>query len=99
MAPKSVANEKIKEDFLFLRKIVAEDLESGLFAKRGYPVDMLSKFADDLVREIDIETFREIQKTYATINLLGSPSTKPAINKHKFERTLRMIDKTLMLLA
>ena len=98
-ANESVAKERIKEDLTFLRKLIVEDLKSGLFARRGYPLDMLSKFSDELARELSVEKYRQIQKTYNTINTLGFPSNDQSINKENYEKTVQLIDKTLELLT
>jgi hypothetical protein len=96
---KSIAKERIKEDLIFIRKLVVEDLKKEAFATRGYPVDLLSTFSDELVREIGVEKFRKVQKTYTTINSLGFRSNEQNINKQNYEKAIRLIDKTLELLT
>ena len=95
----SVAKQRIKEDLSYLKQLVTEDLENGSFASRGYPIDLLSTFSEELVRELGIVKFRKIQETYSTINSLGYRSNNQDMNRKKYEDTIKIIEGTLALLV
>ena len=62
-------------------------------------MDIFLSLKDDLMREVDVETFRTIQETYSRINQLGGPSTNLENSRTKYIETDILIEETLKLLT
>jgi len=92
---KKELTDRIGEELQLIQKEITYYFEREEFESRSFSTEVFQALKQDLIRIIDVATFRAVQNAYSKIEELKLPST---VNRTRFYEVLTQIKAALEVL-